>query len=99
MITKKVFPHAGKRHSTVEIRAQRPQHTLSNDRVEFFLDDTRMYHIGEKDFDADTYDKMFGLGKAKVTVLPKGTKDPHYFAAGMLNARQFAGSTGRKARR
>lgn len=99
MITKKVYTHAGKRQSTVVIRAERPQHTLSHDRVEFFLDETRFYHIGEKDFDAETYDKMFGIGKIKPAILPKGTKDPNLYAAGMLQSRTFVGSQGRKCRR
>lgn len=95
MITKKSIEYnAGKRQGTITFQAERPQHTLSKDRVMFMDGDTRMYSIGEKTFDADTYDRMFGIGGTKKTVLPKGTKDPNlYFAPGSIKlptkARRF----------
>lgn len=97
MITKKSKEMVGGKPKTIlSFHPERPQHVLSNDRIEFLDNETRMYRIGEKTFDADIYDRIFGVGNKKAKILPQNTKDPYYYSnSGMIPNK----SGGRRARK
>lgn len=66
------IPKTGAPVVQVNFRAERPMLRDSQDKVEFWEGDTRYYRIHGKTFDADTHDRLMGVGNIKPRVLSKG---------------------------
>lgn len=99
MIVTKSSNYNGKSHQgTIEFKPEVKSLNISNDRQETMEEGTRYYIIDGKKFDADIYDKNFGVGNPKAKILPQNTKDPNFYMGGYIPSRPLTSKPRRTKR-